>query len=282
LVGGQCFGQLGDGLAQITFAQFVLFDVARGATPGRIAAVLAVTLLPFSLVGPAAGVWIDRWDRRRTLVVVSALRAVLTVAGIATVETRSTIAAYVGVLVLLSSSRFVLAAKGAALPRTVARADLVTGNAVSSLAGMTASFVGAIGGSLIVGRSTVVGFLLAAILYLSAAVVFTRLPDVGGRQRVALLSRLRRLAGELAEGVRAAAGVAAIRQPLLAVAAHRLLLGAGFVVLVLIADSGYHLRISGYGIALAATGLAGFAGSLVAPPFYGTPGISPRGIADVA
>src|SRR5512135_139028 len=33
LVGGQCLGQLADGLAQITLAQFVLFDLARGATP---------------------------------------------------------------------------------------------------------------------------------------------------------------------------------------------------------------------------------------------------------
>lgn len=77
---------------------------------------------------------------------------------------------------------------------------------------------------------------------------------------------VRRLAGQLAEGLRAAAGVAAIRWPLLAVAAHRLLLGAGFVVLVLIADSRYRLQISGYGVALAATGLAAFAGTLAAPP----------------
>ena len=42
--------------------------------------------------------------------------------------------------------------------------------------------------------------------------------------------------------------------------------GAGFVVLVLIADSRYHLRISAYGVALAATGLAAFAGTLAAPP----------------
>ena len=266
LVGGQCLGQLADGLAQITFAQFVLFDVARGASPGRIAAVLAVTLLPFSVVGPVAGVLIDRWDRRRTLIVVSVLRALLAVAGIATVETRSTIAAFAGVLLLLSSSRFVLAAKGAALPRTVPHADLVTANAVSSLAGMTAAFVGAVGGSQIVGRSTPAGFVLATVCYLAAAAVFTRLPDVGGRQRVAVLSRLRRLARELADGARAAAGVAAIRWPLLAVTAHRFLLGAGFVVLVLIADSRYNLRISGYGVALAATGLAAFAGTVVAPP----------------
>jgi len=266
LVGGQCLGQLADGLAQIAFAQFVLFDVARGATPGRIAAVLAVTLLPFSLVGPIAGVLIDRWDRRRTLVVVSVLRSLLAVAGIGIVLARSTIAAFAGVLVLLSSSRFVLAAKGAALPRTVGRADLVTANAVSSVTGMTASFVGAVGGSVIVARSTAAGFLLTTIMYLAAAVVFMRLPDVGGRQHGALLSRLRRLAGELAEGVRVAAGAAEIRWPLVAVAGHRLLLGAGFVVLVLIADSRYSLRISGYGVALAATGLAAFAGSIAAPP----------------
>jgi apolipoprotein N-acyltransferase len=266
LVAGQSLGQLGDGLAQIAVAQFVLFDVSRGATPGRIAAVLAVTLLPFSLVGPVAGVLIDRWDRRRTLVVVSVLRALLALAGIITVETRSAGAAFVGVLVLLSSSRFVLAAKGAALPRTVPLAELVTGNAVSSLAGMTASFVGAVGGSLIVGRSTAAGFSLAALSYIVAAAVYTRLPDVGGRQRAELLSRLRRLAAELAEEMRTAVRVSAIRWPLLAVATHRLLLGAGFVVLVLIADTRYNLRISGYGVALAATGLAAFAGTLVAPP----------------
>jgi apolipoprotein N-acyltransferase len=265
LVGGQCLGQLADGLAQITFAQFVLFDVARGASPARIAAVLAVTLLPFSVVGPAAGILIDRWDRRRTLIVVSLLRALLAIAGIATVQSRSTIAAFLGVLLLLSSSRFVLAAKGAALPRTVPHTDLVTANAVSSLAGMTGSFVGAVGGSQIVGRSTAAGFVLAAVCYLAASGVFTRLSDVGGRQQTALLSRLRRLARELADGARAAVGVAAIRWPLLAVAAHRFLLGAGFVVLVLIADSRYNLRISGYGVALAATGLAAFAGTVVAP-----------------
>jgi apolipoprotein N-acyltransferase len=278
LVGGQCLGQFADGLAQITFAQFVLFDVGRGATPARIAAVLAVTLLPFSLVGPAAGVLIDRWDRRRLLIAISVLRALLAAGGIATLETRSTAGAFAGMLMLLAFSRFALAAKGAALPRTVPAADLVTGNAVSSLGGMTTSFIGAVGGSMIVGRSTAAGFVLASLSYLAAAVVFARLPDVGGQQRVAVLARLRRLAADLSYGVLAAARDAAIRRPLLAVAAHRLLLGAGFVVLVLIADSRYRLHISGYGVALAATGVAAFAGTVAAPPLarrYSAAGLVP-------
>lgn len=266
LVTGQCLGQGADGLAQIAFAQFVLFDVGRGASPGRIAAVLAVTLLPFSVIGPFAGVLIDRFDRRRTLVVVSWLRAVLVVAGAAVVTARSTPAAYLAVVLLLSSSRLVLTAKGAALPRTVRKERLVPANALSSIAGMSAAFLGAVGGSQLVGLSTVAGFLLAGLLYLAAAGVFTALPGMGGQPGNPTLPLLRRTLADLADGLRTIRRTPAIRRPLIAVTAHRLLLGAGFVVLVLVADSEYRLRASGYGLALAATGVAAFTGSLAATP----------------
>ncbi|MBB4922108.1 apolipoprotein N-acyltransferase [Kitasatospora kifunensis] len=269
LIGGQCLGQGGDGLAQIAFAQFVLFDVGKGATPARIALVLAVTLLPFSLVGPFAGVLLDRFDRRRTLVVVSMLRAVLVLAGAVIVAQRWTPAAYVATLLLLSSSRLVLTAKGAALPRTVPRERLVPANALSALAGSAAAFLGAVGGSQFVGWSAAVGFVAAGLLYAGAAVVFARLPYLGGRGAEAgadrVLSRLRRVAVDLGDGLRVVGGTPAIRRPLLAVATHRLLLGAGFVLLVLVADSQYGLKASGYGIALAVTGVATFAASAAAP-----------------
>src|SRR5512144_2087636 len=172
LVAGQCLGQAGDGLAQIAFAQFVVFEAGRGATPVRIATLLAVTLLPFSLVGPFAGVVIDRWPRRRVLVAMSMLRAALTLSAVVTVALGSEPGAYVEVLLLLSTSRFVLAAKGAALPRTVRVDELVPANSVSSVAGMTATFVGAVGGAGFVGRSSSAGFALAALLYLAAGTIF--------------------------------------------------------------------------------------------------------------
>ena len=75
LVTGQCLSQGADGLAQIAFAHFFLFDVGEGATPGRIATVLAVTLLPFSVVGPFAGVLLDRYDRRRLMIASDLVRA---------------------------------------------------------------------------------------------------------------------------------------------------------------------------------------------------------------
>jgi apolipoprotein N-acyltransferase len=264
LVSGQALGQAADGLAQIAFAQFVVFEVGQGATPGRIAALLAVTLLPFSLVGPFAGVVIDRWSRRKVLVTMSLLRSALTLAAVATVAVGSEPGAFVGVLLLLSTSRFVLAAKGAALPRTVPLHELVPANAISAVAGMVAVFVGAVGGAAFVGWSAEAGFVLASLLYVAAATTFVRLPDVGGGDGRMLLRRLRLALVDVVDGLRAL-GNPRIGRPLGAVAMHRLLLGGGFVLLVLVADSQFGLEISGYGLALAVTGVAAFAGSLAAP-----------------
>lgn len=264
LVAGQALGQAADGLAQIAFAQFVVFEVGRGATPGRIAALLAVTLLPFSLVGPFAGVVIDRWPRRKVLVTMSLLRAALTVAAVATVVVGSEPGAFVGVLLLLSTSRFVLAAKGAVLPRTVPLDELVPANAISAMAGMVAVFVGAVGGATFVGRSAEAGFVLATVLYVAAAVTFVRLPDVGGGHGRMLLRRLRLALADVVEGARALRNPR-IGRPLGTVALHRFLLGAAFVLLVLVADSQFGLEVSGYGLALAVTGVAAFAGSIAAP-----------------
>ncbi len=268
LLTGQALGQGADGLAQVSFAQLVLFDIGSGASPGRIAGVLAATLLPFSLVGPFAGVFIDRWDRRRTLVVTSLCRAGLGISAIGITLTGSEWLAYVGVLLLLSSSRLVLDAKGAVLPRTVAADDLVRANAASGLLGMSAAFVGAVGGALVVSAGAATGFGLAALGYLAAAAAFVRLPYEGGGRREAgapLPAALREVLRQLGHGARAVAVDPDLRRPLGAVWLHRALLGGGFVLLVLVADQRYHLRMSGYGLALAVTGVAAFTGTVLAP-----------------
>ena len=249
LVAGQSLGQAADGAAQIAFAQVVLFEVGKGATPATIAGVLAATLLPFSLIGPFAGVVVDRWDRRRVLVGVSVVRVVIALLAIGVVMTNSEPAAYAGVILLLSSSRFVLAAKGAALPRTVAADELVAANTVSSVVGMSAAFVGAVAASTFVSAAPAAAFVAAAVLYALAAGAFARLPAVGGGETHEELGvGLRRVGRELAEGVRAIAGDPRVRDPLLAVWLHRLLLGGGFILLVLVADQRYHFEASGYGL----------------------------------
>jgi hypothetical protein len=56
--------QFGDGVFQAALAGTVLFNPQRAADPVAVAAGFAILLLPYSMVGPFAGVWLDRWSRR--------------------------------------------------------------------------------------------------------------------------------------------------------------------------------------------------------------------------
>src|ERR1700759_1451771 len=61
-------GQFGDGVFQASLAGAVLFSPEHQAKAADIAAGFAVILLPYSLIGPFAGVLLDRWWRQRVLV----------------------------------------------------------------------------------------------------------------------------------------------------------------------------------------------------------------------
>nr|MBA3619091.1 MFS transporter [Acidothermales bacterium] len=72
-------GQLADGVFQAALASYVFFSPERQASAGAAAAAFAVLLLPYSLVGPFAGVLLDQWRRQQVLVVANLARAGLVV-----------------------------------------------------------------------------------------------------------------------------------------------------------------------------------------------------------
>ena len=72
LLGAQGIAQMADGFAQAAFAEEIVLDPQ--GTPTRTRALFALTLLPYSLLGPFTGVLVDRW-RRRSLLVWSTSRA---------------------------------------------------------------------------------------------------------------------------------------------------------------------------------------------------------------
>src|SRR3954447_5970186 len=75
LLATRLLSQFGDGVFQAALAGTVLFNPQRAADPLDVAAGFAVLLLPYSLVGPFAGVWLDRWSRRQVLLRANVLRA---------------------------------------------------------------------------------------------------------------------------------------------------------------------------------------------------------------
>src|SRR3954453_18870975 len=68
-------GQFADGVFQASLAGAVLFNPERQAHAADIASSFAVLLVPYSLVGPFAGVLLDRWWRQRVLTRANVLRA---------------------------------------------------------------------------------------------------------------------------------------------------------------------------------------------------------------
>jgi MFS family permease len=165
-------GQFGDGLLQAGLASYILLSPERQASPGRVAGALALVLLPYSLVGPFAGAFIDRWRRRQVLLVADLVRAALTLGLAALVAASSTGVAFTVVaLCLIGVNRFVLAALPAAQPHVVQLPDLVTSNALAPTLGSAATVLG---GLLGVGLRVVLGTSdpAAAVIVVVAAAAY--------------------------------------------------------------------------------------------------------------
>jgi len=149
------FGQFADGLLQSALATFVLFSPERQPSATSVAAAFAILFLPYSLVGPFAGVFLDEWRRRQVLVYANLLRAVLVIGVAALVWNRHDgLSLGVTVLVVLGVGRFVLAGLSASLPHVVEGPLLVTANALTPTTG---TIFAAIGGVLGVGIRAVAG-----------------------------------------------------------------------------------------------------------------------------
>lgn len=144
LLAVRIFGQAGDGLLQTALATFVLFSPQRETDPRKIALAFGILLLPYSLVAPFVGVFIDRWSRRTILIRANLVR-VITMIAIAIVITGSSANTILAVLVLISLgvNRFVQAALSASLPHVVDGDDLVPANALFPTLGTTAASLAA-------------------------------------------------------------------------------------------------------------------------------------------
>jgi MFS family permease len=139
--------QAGDGMFTAGLGAYVFFNATSFPDPGAAAAAFTVLYLPYSLIGPFAGVFIDRWSRRQILVWSALLRAsfvVLTASLVASGRLGPPL--YVSVLAVLGVNRFFLSSLSAALPHVVAEDTLVMANAVAPTVGTIVSFGGGLAG----------------------------------------------------------------------------------------------------------------------------------------
>jgi MFS family permease len=76
---GQTISVFGDFIFDTTLVIWIAAVIARGQTwaPLAVSGVFIATTVPVLIVGPIAGVFVDRWNKRRTMLVMDALRAIL-------------------------------------------------------------------------------------------------------------------------------------------------------------------------------------------------------------
>ena len=129
-------GQLTDGLFQSALASFVLFSPERAPNAISAALAFAVVLLPYSLIGPYVGIFLDRFSRQRIIRNCNYLRAanLLIIAWL--VNSSSTgIVLTLFVLFAFGVNRLILSGLSAGLPLLVKKEELIAANALAVTGG---------------------------------------------------------------------------------------------------------------------------------------------------
>ncbi|APY87372.1 MFS transporter [Streptomyces alfalfae] len=274
--------QSADGVYQVALATYVVFSPEKQASPGAIASAMAVLLLPYSLVGPFAGVLLDRWQRRQVFLYGNLLRAAL--AALTAVLMLSGVPDwlfYASALCVTAVNRFVLAGLSAALPRVVDADRLVIANSLSPTAGTLAATAG--GGlaflvRLVASDSDAAVVLLGAALYLCAALASLRMarellgPDPGlvpPRLAAALAGTARGLAAGLRHLRRRPAALRALT----AMTVMRFCYGALTVMVLMLCryawSSSESEGLALLGLALGVSGAGFFVAAVVTPVAVG-------------
>jgi MFS family permease len=279
------FSQTADGMIQVGVASYTLLSPERQPNAWAIAGVLAVTMLPFSVLGPFVSTVIDRWDRRRTIVTADLLRVAFSVllAALVWLSPRGPgLAAPIllAALVAMSLERFQIATLLAGLPHTVEEGEYLAANTTLPIIGPLGLMIGAATAAAIrltVGSladaTTADGliFLLAAVCFVASVVTCYRFPAGGlGPSQVVV----HRLADTLRD-LGAAVGHLRSRRPaalgVLTLAAARLVFGFTMVATILIFRNRFHsaadldAAIGDLAVWILATGLGLVAASAVNP-----------------
>jgi MFS family permease len=240
--------QAGDGIYTAGFGAYVFFSATTYPDPAAAAEAFAVLYLPYSFIGPFAGVFIDRWSRRQILLVSALVRAVLVaITALLIGSGELGIPLYVSALAALGVNRFFLASLSAALPHVVREDKLVMANSVAPTIGgivTTVAGVAGIGIRLVLGGghgSAAVIVLVAAGCYLLAGLAAAAMSrdllgpvHEPGAAPEALTQELRDVLRGLAAGVRYLARRPGPAGALGAVGGYRVLFGIVFLMSILL------------------------------------------------
>jgi hypothetical protein len=202
LMGVQFLAQAGQGVVQgaigksIGFGGQKGFDIQNVPSAGYLLKVVLMLYIPYTLISPFIGVFIDRFPRRRVMwwanLIVAAIVAAVALFVLVPLGSQSsegktlvTLGLIVGLIAAQSVARIALAVKSAAVPDALSGKDLLQGNGLSQAGGALAQLTGIAFGIGIGGLvAASVGVLAGAAVLVVGAVVAKQMEHAEAHARV--------------------------------------------------------------------------------------------------
>lgn len=191
---GQIISQFGERLAQMALIGLV-YVWAPGSTV-QLTKILSFMILPVFLIGPVAGVYVDRWDRRQTMFVCDFLRASLVLLIPLFLFLHKPLSLiYILIFIIFSVGRFFIPAKLSIVPDLVKKENLLIANSLINTTAMIAAVIGfGIGGLLVEWLGPRGGFCLNAVGFFTSGILIFSI-----KERKAVRLRIRQLSKEIVE-----------------------------------------------------------------------------------
>lgn len=254
LARAQVLAGVADALVAVSLAGSLFFNLSPDASRTQVLLYLAVTMIPFLVLAPLVGPFIDRFRSGHRLVA-AAFYALRAVCALGLALTLFELTFYLFALALLVSSKASGVVRQALVPRLVDDpSHLVSANSALATVGTVAAGVGGLTGSLLLAAT---GTGAAPLVVAAAAFALASLVVLGLRP------------GQVTEAVPAAVEYAELHTPSVVVASTGLMAlraGVGYFVFLL----AFALRRDNepawvYGAAVAAYGVGAFLANFASP-----------------
>lgn len=170
---GQVISNFGDRLNQMALVALVY-----QRNPGSeiaLAKLISFTIIPVFLIGPIAGAWVDRLNRRKIMIISDVLRGVLVLSIPICIRANQILLVYLAIFITFSLSRFFIPSKMALIPELVPKDKLLVANTLNDTTHMIGNVVGLVVAGVIVNIyfiGAIGGFYIDSVtFFISAALI---------------------------------------------------------------------------------------------------------------
>ncbi len=174
LFAGESISVIGDELFMISLALWIALDLGRSQTwaPLAVSGIMVVSALPSIAVGAAAGVFVDRWPKRRTMLITDAARTAIILSALPAALLDLPIPVrlgllYVAVFLATCGSQFFNPSRTALIGDLVPESERARASGLAQIASSLSMIVGSPLGSILL-----VALGLTSVLVLDAASFF--------------------------------------------------------------------------------------------------------------